>query len=609
MTRHSWAKVRMFLPILAALLLVIGVACGAAATATPRPATPAKITLAPTSTTGPGATTGTEATVAIRPANTPVPTPTSVPVAVPVGQAKYGGTINMAAYADTKNWDPLGSASISSLQALSQLYNQVVQFDTVDTTKKVGDLAKSWDITNGGRTFTFSLKENIKWQDGQDLTAEDVVYSMSRYMNPENSMGRSGLFRNYTLPVEEGGVKLIDRNTVEFNLQFPTDAFIKFLAIDYVKVLPKHLLEQGIDLDQAENIIKYKSGSGPFVLEDYKRGSFYKVSKNRNYFKEGRPFFDAIDHFIITDTGRLSAAFESGQVDMMNSGFSNLTTTEYLQLEKATGGDVIVYPLGASLNVGLMINVKKEPFKDPRVRKAIYLAIDRQQINELVLDGTGAITPIFMPGMAYTEQDAITWPGIRPKAANLDEDPDIIEARRLMAEAGFPDGFSTTYDARQVGTYVNVCQVVKRQLKEALGIDGEIRTHESAAGYALYQTARAPGSEGGWELACQGEAVTVLDPDSIFGGVYRSGGTRNYTDWSHPIVDDLFEQQKVEQDPLKRLELVRQTADFLRSFEDNHWVTLHWAKFFWPVHEDIKGFHPQQSNQTGLKHEDLWLDR
>ena len=347
MTRHSWTKIRMFLPILAALLLVIGVACGAAATATPRPTTPD--TPAPTPTAAPAeATAAAEATVAIRPTNTPVPTPTSVPAAAPVAQAKYGGTVNMAAYADTKSWDPLGSASISSLQAISQLYNQVVQFDTVDTTKIVGDLAKSWDITNGGRTFTFYLNENIKWLDGQDLTAEDVVYSMSRYMNPENAIGRSGLFRNYTLPVEEGGVKLIDRNTVEFNLQFPTEAFIKFLAIDYAKVLPKHLLEQGIDLDQAENIIKYKSGSGPFVLEDYKRGSFYKVSKNPNYFKEGRPFFDAIDHFIITDTGRLSAAFESGQVDMMNSGFSNLTTTEYLQLEKATGGDVIVYPLGAS---------------------------------------------------------------------------------------------------------------------------------------------------------------------------------------------------------------------------------------------------------------------
>ncbi len=191
----------------------------------------------------------------------------------------------------------------------------------------------------------------------------------------------------------------------------------------------------------------------------------------------------------------------------------------------------------------------------------------------------------------------------------MDEDPDIIEARRLMVEAGIPYGFSTTYDARQVGTYINICQVVKQQLKDALGIDGEIRTHESAAGYALYQTARAPGAEGGWDLACQAEGMTVLDADGVFGGVYRSGATRNYTNWTHPIVDDLFEQQKVEQDPLKRRELLRQAADFLRSFEDNHWVTLHWAKFFWPVHKDIKGFHPPQTVQTGFKHEDLWLDR
>jgi cationic peptide transport system substrate-binding protein len=114
--------------------------------------------------------------------------------------------------------------------------------------------------------------ENVKWQDGNDLTADDVVYALKRYYNPDVSMGRSGLTRSYVLTDLDEGLKKIDRNTVEFNLQFPSGAFIKFLAIDYAKILPKHLMEQDIDLNQAENVEKYKSGSGPFVLDTYQRG-------------------------------------------------------------------------------------------------------------------------------------------------------------------------------------------------------------------------------------------------------------------------------------------------------------------------------------------------
>ncbi len=510
----------------------------------------------------------------------------------------------MSAYADTKDWDPVGSGSLSSVQAYSQLYNQIVQQDRVRTQDVVCDLCESWDISNGGLTFTFTLRDGIKWQDGKDLTAEDVVFSMERYMTA-GKVGRSGLFRNYVLSVDDGGVKLIDDKTVEFNLQFASGAFIKFLAVDYVKVLPKHLLEAGVDLNQAENIIANSAGSGPFVLEEYQRGNFYKVSKNPNYFKEGRPFFDRIEHFIITDTGTLIAQFKAGQIDMMNGGFSNLSPPEYKQLERDLKGEVIAHELAPTRNWGLMMNVKKGPFTDPKVRRAIYLAMDRQQINEILEDNTGGVPSIF-GGMVYSDEVAIAWPGVRPKDTPGGQE-DIAEAKKLMAEAGFPKGFTTTFDARQVANYPDVCAVVKQQLKETLGIDGEIRTYPSAAGYALYATSRE--AEGDWALACQGEGMVVLDVDGVYGGVYLHGGTRNYTNWTSSVVDDIFEEQKREVDLDKRLKLNKKAADFLRSHEDNHWVTLFWGKFFWVVHKDIKNFFPPQTVQTHFKHEELWLDR
>jgi ABC-type transport system substrate-binding protein len=513
----------------------------------------------------------------------------------------------MSAYADTRDWDPKGSSSLSSIQAVSQLYNQIVQMDTVDTSLVVCDLCESWEVTNGGQTFTFKIRDGILWNDGQDLTADDVVHSMLRYGDLDSSAGRSGLWRNYTLEANDGGVNQIDDLTVEFNLQFPSGAFIKFLAVDYVKVLPKHILDRGVDLNLAEGIIDNDSGSGPFVLDEYQRGNFYKVSKNETYFKDGRPFFDSIDHFIITDTGTLIAQFNAGQLEMSNGGFTNLTPTQAAEIEKDSDGAYRVQPVSPSADWGLMLNVKKAPFNDARVREAIQLAIDYQQWNDLIFDNTSGVGCPLM-GLAHSFEECNTWPGLRPKDGPGGAD-DVARAKQLMIDAGYPDGFDTRYDVRQVGTYPDQCSLVKQQLKETLGIDGDITTYPSAAGYSFFGTSREEGSDGDWEMACQGEGQVVLDVDGIMGGVYLKGATRNYTDWESDIVNEFFERQKVETDPAKRIEINKELELYLFTQQDNHWITMGWGVLEWIVSEDIQGFNAPQTVQTHFKHEDLWLDR
>ena len=588
MSRHRLLNVRTLLLTVTAVLLIVAVACGSSATATPRAA-------APTSAPSVG--------------STPVPTAMAATEAPPAtgGDAKYGGVARMSAYADTKDWDPKGSSSLSSIQAVSQLYNQIVQMDTTDTALVVCDLCDSWEVSNAGETFTFKIRDGIKWIDGSDLTAEDVLFSMRRYGDLDGPTGRSGLWRNYTQVANAGGVNLIDDLTIEFNLQFASGAFIKFLAVDYVKVLPKSLLESGIDMNQAESIMDNKSGSGPFVLEEYQRGNFYKVSKNENYFKEGRPFFDGIDHFIITDTGTLIAQFKADQLDMSNGGFTNLSPTQAFELEADTNGAIRPVAVSPSADWGLMMNVKKEPFNDPRVREAIQLAIDYQQWNSLVFDDTSGVGCPLM-GLAHTFEECAQWPGLRAKDTPGGAE-DLARAKQLMAEAGFPDGFKTRYDVRQVGTYPDQCAVVKEQLKKVLGITGDITSYPSAAGYSFFGTSREEGSAGDWELACQGEGQVVLDVDGIMGGVYLKGATRNYTDWSNPQVDAWFEQQKSEPDPAKRREINKEMETFLFTQQDNHWITLGWGILQWMIGEDIRGFNAPETVQTHFKHEDLWLDR
>jgi len=593
MSRYRLLNVRTILSIVMALLLVIAVACGSSDTDTAK-APAAKATAVPSG-----------AVPTAVPARVTSAQATQAPVVASTGT--YGGVARMSAYADTKDWDPKGSSSLSSIQAVSQLYNQLVQMDTTDTSQIVCDLCDSWEITNGGETFTFKIRDGMKWIDGDDLTAVDIHNSMLRYGDLDGPSGRSGLWRNYTLEAKNGGVNLIDDKTIEFNLQFASGAFMRFLAVDYVKTLPKKALEIGLDLNQAETIINNKLGSGPFVLDEYQRGNFYKVSKNENYFKEGRPFFDGIDHFIITDTGTLLAQFKAGQLDMSNGGFTNLAPTQAFELEKDTGGDYRPFPVSPSADWGLMMNVKKAPFDDARVREAIQLAIDYQQWNDLVFDNTSGVGCPLM-GMAHSFEECNTWPGLRPKDGPGGAE-DIARAKALMAEAGYPDGFKTRYDVRQVGTYPDQCTVVKENLKSVLGIDGEMTTYPSAAGYAFFGTSRSPDSDGDWELACQGEGQVVLDVDGIMGGVYLKGATRNYTDWSNDKVDAWFDAQKQEPDPAKRVAINKEMETFLFTQEDNHWITLGWGILQWIIGPDIRGFNSPETVQTHFKHEDLWLDR
>ena len=613
--------------VLIAALLIVGVACGGAdepaapATAAPsaaQPAAPATATPVPAAT----ATPPPDATV--RPTSTPAPTvqARTAPTPLPSGAPQSGGLVRMSAYADTKDWDPLGSSSLSSVISYSQLYNQIVQFDTTDTSAVVGDLAESWEINPEGTSYTFHLRDGVQWNDGETLDADDVVYSMHRYGNPCNGRGRSGLWRVYAVPIEvvnitekadctatnaNDSVRKVDDLTVEFNLAFASGAFIKFLAIDYVKILPKHLLEQDIDLNLAESILEHNSGSGPFILEEYQSGNHYKVNKNENYFKEGLPYFDRIEHYIITTPATFIAQVEAGQIDMANAAANNLTATENYELEKTTNSEYVAHDVFGGATRGLMLNVKREPFSDHRVRQAINLAVDRQKHNARALHGAGrGHCP--MVGLANDLEECASWPGMRPKDTPGGQE-DVARAQELMAEAGYPDGFEIQYTVRQVGTYPAECSVIKQDLEEYLGITGNIETLPSAAGYAKYGTSRPADARGDWEMSCQADGMTVFDPDAIYGGIFLTGGTRNYTDWEAPEVNAWFEQQKVELDPDLRREINKEAERWLHDFSNNHWVSLTLGRNFWVMHRDIKGFNAPSTVQYGFKQEHLWWDR
>lgn len=283
MSRLRFLNVKNILPAMIAVMLLILMACGGDGDAdtTTTSTSSSSSSAAPKATSAPAAA----AKPAAKSNPTPVP-PKPAATAVPKTGPKAGGHIRMSAYADTKDWDPKGSSSLSSIMSYSQLYNQIVQMDTVDVSKVVCDLCESWAVSNGGETVTFKLHQGVKWGDGEDLNVDDVIYSLRRYMDPETKTARSGLFRNYTLPMDEG-LRAIDDHTFEMNLLFPSGAFLKFLAVDYVKVLPEHLLSAGVDLNRQRTSSNTAPPQARSSLMNTRGGTSTKFPRTRITSKKG----------------------------------------------------------------------------------------------------------------------------------------------------------------------------------------------------------------------------------------------------------------------------------------------------------------------------------
>ena len=176
---------------------------------------------------------------------------------------------------------------------------------------------------DGGLTYTFRLHGNVTWWDGKPLTADDVVFSLNRMVEEGKPRPRVGLLRPSLKAAE-----VVDRYTV-VALKLPSPSFLQFLAVDYMKIVPKHVVEAGVDINVWENIV----GSGPFKIKGTRRGDSVTYEKNKNYFKKGRPYLDGLRIVVITDQGTAAAAIKSGQVTM-TTAVSGLQVDDVLKLEK-----------------------------------------------------------------------------------------------------------------------------------------------------------------------------------------------------------------------------------------------------------------------------------
>ena len=545
-------------------------------------------------------------------------------VEINYGEPKYGGRANILMGGTVRSWDLQGDNK--STPDVSPLSNTLLQFNpwTFDRYDIWGDLAESWkQLDADGTAWEFKLKPHAIWWDGTPVTAEDVVFSFERMVGntPNHTEGLGRDPRNYVKPHYDHG-EVVDQNTVKIFLDGPWADFLGFMANDLIVMLPKGHYEDldaraqedpGLLLDPEQGW-KNVMASGPFKPTYVRPGAAeWGYDKNPTYWKldpEGRnlPYLDGLDLIVITDRTATQAAWEAGQLDdtlyQTNGGMGPGQMKEMIE---QGGGRFVTYPAGCC-PTGLLLNHTKPPFDDWRVRRAIMLGIDRQKQNELAFSGLGFYGTFCGPSghpLCMTEEEVLALPGFRP-----DKAADRAEARRLLAEAGYENGFQTTFAVPNWLGWSDMGPVLKDDFGRNLGIDVDLLVMERVAFNEIQK-------DGQYDMAFFVHGAGVITPDQYLNRQFVFPGQVNPFDWEYcgPCIGEedldlkalIIEQSKT-LDITKRRAILRVIDDIVLTKDTTAVMTYiqTFARFF--NADRLAGQQPTQSGYIEGRAENLWLN-
>ncbi|HXD94981.1 MAG TPA: ABC transporter substrate-binding protein [Candidatus Acidoferrum sp.] len=498
---------------------------------------------------------------------------------------RRGGILLAVIGADPPSLDAHQESTFANVELVAPLYSTLLQLDPYAYPKIIGDLATEWKIAPDGLTYTFKLHPGVKFHDGSPLTSVDVKASYDKIISPPQGV-RSIRKNAYT---EISAVEAPDPTTVVFKLKFPSSSLLANLASPWNVIYPKKYL------DQDPNYFKtHVVGSGPFKLKSYTRGSTFEGERNPDYFVKDRPYLDGYKFYISPETSVRAAAIRSGRAYIE---FRHLPTAEVEAIKKQLGDKVAVQETPMTGQWGIAINNTVKPFNDVRVRKALTLGIDRYTMGKVLYPLTGLknVGGLMRPdsewGMAPAELEKL--PGFWRDAAKSRE-----EAKRLLAEAGYPNGFKVVLKNRNVKLPYQDFAVFLIQEWRKIGIEAENRPLETAAWFNDGQ------NTGNFELIVAPTVEFMDDPDQFLGR-YATGSTQNWGRFSDPQVDDLFSRQARTLDPTERKKLIGQIEHRVLDnayFMPGLWWTrnlVHWTK--------VKNYVAPPNHYTNQKLQDVWL--
>jgi peptide/nickel transport system substrate-binding protein len=335
-------------------------------------------------------------------------------------------------------------------------------------------------------------------------------------------------------------------------------------------------------------------GSGPFKFKSYTRGSTFEGERNADYFVKDRPYLDGYKFFISPETSVRAAAIRSGRAYIE---FRDLPNSEVEAIKKQLGNKVAVQETPMVGQFGIAINNTAKPFNDIRVRKALTLGFDRYTAGKVLYGITGLkiVGGLMRPGtdFALPEAELQKLPGFWK-----DADKSRAEAKRLLAEAGYPNGLKVTLKNRNVKLPYQDFAVFAIQEWRKIGVEVENRPLETAAWFSDGQ------NTGNFELIVAPTVEFADDPDQFLGR-YATGSTQNWGRFSDPRVDDLFSRQARTLDPAERKKLCNEIEKLV--LENAYYMPgLWWTRNV--VHlTKVRNYVAPPSHYTNQKLQDVWL--
>lgn len=483
--------------------------------------------------------------------------------------------ITVAISSDTGSMDPAGSI------ALTYLSYSVSALDELLTYDENGEIeyraAESYEVNDDYTEWTFHLREGALWSDGSAVTSADFLNTITRALDPASGSG----YAVYLFPIENAeavyngeaqmdslGVETPDDNTLVFHLEEPCVYFLDLLRLPvYTPSCEKYAdaVDSGWATDPERSL-----ANGPFYLAEYVPDQYFVLQKNENYWNADAVELDQITYRFYDDTQSMASAYEAGEVDVATSLSSTV-----MQLYEGRE-DLVVTDQIATRYIYFNLNV--EPFDDVRVRQAFNLAINREELCQIVGEDTEPTCNLVAKYMTDRSTGEYFVVG-----AEQPFEENVELARELLAEAGYPNGEgfpALTYSYPTLEMDSDTAQVIKEQLKENLNIDIELRAQELQANYSTRYA-------GDFDLCRMNWTADFADPYTYL-SMLLSNSTYNCSGINDPEYDSLVEQSSAETDPAKRAELLH-AAEQRAVGEQFYIIPLYAMKSVNLVDPDITG--------------------
>ncbi len=441
--------------------------------------------------------------------------------------ATPGGTMRFARAEDSNNLDPVTNDGNVNIWIFMNVYDQLIRVAPDGAILEPG-LAEKWEISEDGKTYTFHLRQGVKFSDGTPLKASDVLFSFVRAANDPAetwTFTLTALQRDAKKQVQ--GITTPDDQTVVIELAQPWAPFLSDVAMFNMSIISEAFAK-----GKEDRLTQECMGTGPFVMAEWRKGEALRLTKNPNYWEEGLPFLDEIQVSVVPDDNNRILQLQGGEID----GMYDVPPSQVPTLKQDANLKVIEFP--STYSIYVTWNHRKAPFDDVNARLALEYATDKKTLIDVVLFGAGIEATTFMPkGALYFNDTLSGFPY------------SVDKAKEYLAKSKTPQGFKLELQTNAGSAEDDQLAAVLKDMWSKIGVDLEISPLERSVALDNYRNNAFQAQTNGW-------TNDIVDPDELVAyAVLPESSEAFHTGWSNPEAIDLAKKGPLELDPVKRKEI------------------------------------------------------